>query len=294
MPDYPQLSEEWQRILPALNKPATAIIAKFEDSTHALWHCDTVAGPMVLKVCNQAGVMQSSFWQVMNQLFDCDFPNSLQLIEKTHQFLAEYSLLKTPRYQASAASAFVLAEWLPGQDVELNNVNEQLVRELACHISQLHRQTCQLWGALHQPELKAMEWASRLSTVLRQFSSESVNSIPEVLLHSALQQLEHLPSSRFVPVMADLRWDQFRHQNGQLSAVVDLDAFVYAPAEFELVILEYQLSQQQADIFKTEYEKTRPFPELSEVRKAYRLLFFLMNALGETDIERWMAAPEKF
>jgi aminoglycoside phosphotransferase (APT) family kinase protein len=91
--------------------------------------------------------------------------------------------------------------------------------------------------------------------------------------------------------MMDLRWDQMLHQQGQLSAIVDMDAYVIGPPELELILLEYQLSPEQAERFKAIYLDVADMPDLSAVRHTYRLLLFLMNSLGETDIQKWMSAP---
>jgi hypothetical protein len=88
--------------------------------------------------------------------------------------------------------------------------------------------------------------------------------------------------------MPDLRWDQFLQQNKQLTALVDLDAFVYGPKELELVLLEYLLNSEQAELFKEHYQRHSELPDLNFVRAPYRLLLFLMNVLGETDLSNWL------
>ena len=94
--------------------------------------------------------------------------------------------------------------------------------------------------------------------------------------------------------MPDLRWDQFLMQQGKLSALVDLDAIVYGPRTLEFVLLEYLLDQTQAECFATEYQNYQSIPDLTKVRLPYRLLLFLMNVLGETDLNSWLNHPERF
>jgi hypothetical protein len=94
--------------------------------------------------------------------------------------------------------------------------------------------------------------------------------------------------------MPDLRWDQFLENDGKLSALVDLDAFVFAPRELDFILLEYLLNQQQARVFAQQYQQSHSLPDLSVVRKPYRLLLFLMNVLGEEDIDTWMQAAARF
>ena len=60
------------------------------------------------------------------------------------------------------------------------------------------------------------------------------------------------------------------------------------PRELELVLLEYLLTPQQAEVFLNVYQSYLPWPDLSNQRLSYRLLLFLMNVLGETDIDKWL------
>ncbi len=56
----------------------------------------------------------------------------------------------------------------------------------------------------------------------------------------------------------------------------------------KLLLLEYLLTAQQAAIFKTAYQQYLAWPDLSNQRLSYRLLLFLMNVLGETDLDKWL------
>ena len=99
-------------------------------------------------------------------------------------------------------------------------------------------------------------------------------------------------------MMLDLRWDQLRSvDNGDLDhdrsdndslALIDLDAFVIAPKNLDLVLLQYVLSPAQWLLFKQQYCQTHVWPDYTQQKPCYQLLLFLMNVLGETDLRRWM------
>jgi len=285
------LTENQQKDLPALIQPASLIVAKFEDSTHQLWHCQTIDGPMILKLCNHQTIQTSTFWLGMNNLFDIGFPASLAHIDKTHRFITEEGELQIPEHIASEASAFVLARYLEGVDVDFEHVSDGMVIQLAKHLAKLHQVQKSNWGAFHQTEFSSSQWSTRLQRTLSTLAEMHPNTIPEQVLEQALQQAADLNIDSFVPIMLDLRWDQMLQQQGQLSAIVDMDAFVVGPRELELVLLEYQLNEHQADIFIHEYQASAEWPDLTEQRFCYRLLLFLMNSLGETDVNKWMHAP---
>ncbi len=288
------MTENQQKDLPALIQPASLIAAKFEDSTHQLWHCQTVDGPLVLKLCNQQTIQTSTFWLGINDLFEIDFPASLAHIDKTHHFLNEEGELQVPEFIASEASAFVLARFLAGEDVDFEQVSDDMVIQLAKHIAKLHHSQHSNWGAFHHVVFSNTQWSTRLQHTLSSLAEVHPSIIPKQVLEQALQQATNLNIEIFVPIMLDLRWDQMLHQQGQLSAIVDMDAFVVGPRELELVLLEYQLNEHQAGVFAQTYQASAEWPDLTEQRYCYRLLLFLMNSLGETDVNKWMNAPIYF
>ena len=115
-----------------------------------------------------------------------------------------------------------------------------------------------------------------------------------MILGNALKQAADIEPNSFVPVMLDLRWDQFLIEDAKLKALVDLDAFVLAPSELELVLLELLFNEEQSALFAEEYQHFHSLPDLSMVRTAYRALLFLMHVLGETNCEKWLAKPAHF
>lgn len=290
---YPALSQHLQRKLPALLKPAAPVAAQFDDSSHQLWFCQTNVGPLVLKVADKPVVRCSSFWQGVNRLFALNFPASLADTKGVQQLLSQHSPMEIPEC-LSANSGFVLCRQLAGETLAAEMVNPDIIRQLARHIAALHQQTADHWGPLHKPKFTADLWTSRLRQTLSYLAANNGIVISPVLLGNALKQAADIQPSSFVPVMLDLRWDQFLTEGGKLTALIDLDAFVLAPRELELVLLEVLLSEPQAAVFAEEYQRFHSLPDLSDVRTAYRSLLFLMNVLGETDCEKWLAMPAHF
>ncbi len=288
MVSYPQLSQQQQKTLPKLKQAAIALPALFEDSSHRLWHCDTADGPMILKVCDHQHIEQSSFWDGMNRLFEAKFPDSLQHIATTYQHIASVSPLNIPNYIAAAANDFVLTSWLQGDTVKAEKISDKMVIQLADHLGRCHQSVQSRWGRFHQPHLSAEQWPIRLPETISILADKHAVVIPERILKNALQQARAIQVDQFVPIMPDLRWDQFLQQQDQLSALVDLDAFVYGPQALDLVLVEYLIDARQATLFKQYYQRHQVLSDLTEVRFVYRLLLFLMNVLGETQLEAWM------
>jgi hypothetical protein len=122
-------------------------------------------------------------------------------------------------------------------------------------------------------------------------AEQSAIEIPKSFLHSVITQAGLVNEKIFVPIMLDLRWDQLRLlDKGQVSelALVDLDAFVIGPRTLELILLEYLLTAENFSLFKSQYMQHHDWPDYSLQKPCYQLLLFLMNVLGEQDLDRWM------
>ena len=294
---YSDLSLQQEKMLPELIK-ATPLPGRFTDSTHKIWDCETVSGPLMLKVCNSKSVSQSVFWQAMSQLFSVNLPQQLGKFEYVYKALSTLSPLTIPAFYAASSAtenenAFIAVSKLPGEALLADAVTEDTVIVLSEHISSLHKQEHTNWGPLIQPEFEPPEWPKRFHASLLNMA-RARGDIPDAILAEALSLVKNCAAEVFVPMMPDLRWDQFLHQHTKLSALVDLDAFVCAPKELELVLLEYLLDDQQAQIFSRHYQQEHQLPDLLSIRKPYRLLLFLMNVLGEKNLETWMQAPTRF
>lgn len=286
MLSYPQLSAAEQASLPKLIAEPIAMPNKFADSTHALWHCQTSDGEMVLKVCNVATVEKSSFWLGLNHLFAADFPKNLEKLHLTHDFLAQNGTLKVPELVAAKANQFGLTRFLAGMDLQENAVDEKWVIALAKHIAKLHQRTYKNWGSLHAPQFLAHDWPERLQKTLA-FLLQQNKVEMTAQIQAMLAQAGKIKETEFVPMMLDLRWDQLRNLENKSLALIDLDAFVIGPKNLDLVLLSYVLTPAQLVLFKREYSQTHSWPDDAAL-PCYQLLLFLMNVLGETDLEKWM------
>ncbi len=288
MNTYPTLSEQEQYDLPRLTRKPLKIPAKFEDSTHDVWLCHSQDKKMVLKVCDETSLGRSSFWQVMNDLFESDFPNSLANIKTCYDYIGSHTLLSVPECIASYPAKYVLTGYIAGLDLDADMVTDNYVVQLARHISQLHQYCYPKWGRFSEPDIDIDSWSLKLSETLTTFAQRhGLHEHP--LVQQAIVRSKQVTSSGFVPIMPDLRWDQFRVDKKGQMALIDLDAFVVGPRELELVLLEYILEKPQQTLFKKTYQKVLTYPDLSAVRLSYQVLLFAMNVLGETDLNKWLS-----
>ena len=268
----------------------------FNDSTHRIWRLlNANKRNYFLKVSNK---VQSPFWETLNELFDYNLNTEIALFSKSYHFIDQACTLEIPYLIKSNQNddySYILTNEVKGYTCG-SNVNYLMLSQLAEHLSELHTKTNQKWGSLNSPKFKSDDWSKRLEITLKESAKKwgGVFSQSDNYLKQSVNEISKIKVNRFVPMMPDLRWDQFLQNNNQLCALVDLDAFVYAPRELDFVILEYLLTPDQVNTFNHVYTKKRDIPDISDVRIAYRLLLFYMQILGETNLEDWMEKETLF
>lgn len=285
---------------------AQAQPALYSDSTHQLWYLETEQGEKVLKRLKHQG-LQQGFWYQVKALFGLDLNQHLEHQAWCSEQLADLTNLKIPHIDYAAnpfqqQDGFVLAEKLDGEPGQASLMNQANLQIFAAHLKALHQSHYSNWGAWHLADQALNDWPTQLTHRLKTWLESTASHASNTDSHKhtdtgiknwpqAVEQAQAIKIDYAVPTMLDLRWDQFLFEQGRLSALVDLDAFVLAPAELSWVILEYLLDDHQAWWLAQAYGEV---PDLSQVREAYRLWLFSLNLLGETDLARWMNAPRHF
>ena len=285
--------------LPAFHS-AEYVPQRFTDSTHELWRLELRQifegeSSAFLKICQNT---DSPFWRIQNDLFGLDLPKEIGRFSQLYDSIHKLSSLKIPKLLKSESfledRAYILSSALDGSVVEAADVTVKMIQQLALHLASLHQHQSDEGGNYTSPSIKPQEWPNRLKGTLLRFAKSSTLLIPDSILEQALESCKNIDEKSFVSMMPDLRWDQFHQHQGDLYALVDLDAFVLAPRELEFVLLEYILTAEQIPDFIHTYSSYHGIPDISQVRPAYRLLLFLMEVLGEEDIQSWMNKEHLF
>jgi hypothetical protein len=273
--------------LPVRVAKAEPLACSFLDSTHALWRLETLdTRTLFLKVVQNTS---SPFWQIMQQVFALNLRQQLGDYHQLYRQVSKLTPIQIPDLIACAGHschcpAYLLTAAVSGDSVKIEQVNDEMVVTLARHLAGLHLYQSETWGCFFDANRAAETWSLVLREVL---SNAFVND-------GTRQTFNHTPMC-FVPMMLDLRWDQFLMLDGKLKALVDLDAFVIAPIELEFVLLEYILTPEQLLIWCSAYQlQGGKIPKITVVRDSYRKLLFAMKVLGESDLTRWLGQAHFF
>lgn len=118
-------------------------------------------------------------------------------------------------------------------------------------------------------------------------NSKIVNYLPQME-----QILSELPIPEYTTfVLVDIDPSQFIAQKGIITGLVDTEAYVIAPREFDFIALEYVLDSRSAKLISEGYESILPIPDLRSVRTVYRYLYRLIEIQGDDDIDEWLLCP---
>jgi len=271
------------------------IKSAFEDSTNHLWRVTLSSGKQaVLKVCGLSDVDDSDFWIGMEALFNVNYPLRMGEYAQVYTLLENNSDLAIPELlgcdSATKTSAgFIYCSNLTGHALTSDAVNSDMVQQLAVHLAKLHQVQSPNFGALFNPQESARTWWAMVTKTIELLADKKGVTLSNVDFEN-----QQACPKQFVPIMPDLRWDQFLSESNKLTGLVDLDAIVFGAVELEFVLLEYLLTDTQAKLFKQSYSIYHSIPDLTHCRGLYRWLLFFMNVLGEKSSDAWMQAPKRF
>jgi hypothetical protein len=274
-------------LLPISIARKSKLVRQFDDSTHGLWSLEALDGSwLFLKVVEE---VDTPFWRVMKALFALDLNAQLDQYALVYRQIAALTPLHLPTLLASDSAsapypAYLLTDFMQGESLCVADVNADHIQTLASHLASLHRANQPTWGNLLLADRDAHDWCQLVNRVL-------MRVFPDDVLRLSADDVQ-----AFVPMMPDLRWDQFLVQDGKVTALVDLDAFVIAPIELDFVLLEYLMTAEQLAVWQKAYCECGGYvPHIShQVRVVYRKLLFAMQVLGEIDVKAWLNHPAYF
>jgi len=274
----------------------------YEDSSSAIWRIKSntnvqagLASELIIKKCmSHKTILKTPFWKGMNNLFDLTLPQAYQNARYSYHYIASKTNLRVPKVidvLLEPSQSAVILEEIPGKAVNTADVTDSNVKDLAQFIAKLHQNTNGLIGQIKDNNSCSSKvyvvdnkgWHQKLSQTLLLLNETA--TVSSKIMQDTLLQINLIEVNHIAPIMLDLRWDQFAEVNGELTAIFDLDAFVFAPIELDFVILEYLLKPQQIMVFREAYESFNGalIVLTDEQRSVYRVLLFLMNVLGETN-----------
>jgi hypothetical protein len=270
--------------LPIQVDAVVRVASPFDDATHDVYQLQAKEGLFALKLLKN---QPSPFWQGLASLFDVHLSQQISHAVEHYLCAANCFSLVIPRLIAFDVAtedypAYLLTNWLTAESIDSLSISVSLIESLAVADAQRHEQKRLTWGRAVEPSYTLEDWQRRISSLLPHLTAKELEEL--------------LNTDGFVPMILDMRWDQCLQQEGRISALLDVDALVFAPRAFELVLMEYWLTVDQLTIWRDVYIANGgdDLPRLSKVRFIYRRLLWSWQVFGRISEAEWMAWPEFF
>ncbi len=273
--------------------------AAYADHTNEVWRVRTATEQAVVRIPRPAAELQSPFWRGVQFLFGLA-PTAPHRLARINRLLAEHSPLPIPQVVRSGTVAgrpCVVVEYLPGERLhDLRQLPAPELARLGAAVATQHQQPESWYGTIDGTTRHPLsDFWPRVATTMHHLATAT----PDPTLAAPLAQFQAaaraLPPPRdAVPVMLDVDATQFLVRHGQITGLVDTDAFALAPRELELVGYEYELDQPSAAAFAAGYRAVLPLPNLPAVRPVYRYLCRLLETQGPVPLADWLNWPTFF
>lgn len=328
--DFEHLRENFGRlqgyeVVPKLFEDSTHHIFKLFFSESPVPLICKLCLPMSLQsdFLDESGASLSAsetFWSRIRQLFEFDACESLEYAQTHYQWMQQHTTFYIAKLYGLAKCSepfecgYLLQEYIEGINCHRAFYTKERAQKLADHLMAMHQHHFQDFGVLAEV-LKAQKEEGRGAQLERQSAKRWWGQIEKVIQtlpdgkvpvadkKQALQAIQALKESRleFVPQLVDFRWDQIRSGVPSSNSMgldcsrcylLDLDALVIAPIEFEWVMLELVLSPKDMTCLLGYYRQGMTKPFIRNQRLVYRMVFYSMNLLGEMSWEAFNHQPK--
>jgi hypothetical protein len=240
----------------------------------------------IVKRPNLAPDALSPFWWGLRAVFGSDFerqrahlPRLLGQLDNPHIPVARLvAVSQTGRYQL-----FRRAQGAPyAPDAFPPQVAYQLGQFMGC----IHQRRRPGYGL--DPEGAREPFGQRMLAVMDQLIQRFWADRPAVRQRFEALRGQAPQPEYFCPIMPDISANQFVYAPdlSKITALVDCDAYVAGPRQWELCVVE--LCLEAGEDFQRGYETYQPLPSLAPSRDFYRLYTYLCDPWEAGDLEAFL------
>ncbi|MFD2446611.1 phosphotransferase [Bacillus sp. CGMCC 1.16607] len=266
----------------------------YDDHASDVWLVKTSKEEVVVRTSRMIEEPDNDFWWGCKSFFGID-PRKVWELEDVNNILKPISSIPVPSVIHKGKieqRELVVVEKLEGTVLtSLIEQPESVLESLGKGLASIHQFQANYVGnpsgtfqvpleKFHEHLMIGME-----EHVSKFYQGTSIaNKLPEMV--EIIKQLPPIDYASFV--LIDMDPTQFLTDSMEVTGIVDTEAYVLAPREFDFIGLEYLLDTRSAEAFKKGYESILPIPNLSEYRKPYRYLYRLLAVQGKVEIEKWL------
>lgn len=264
-------------------------------SSNRLYFFESGEDKLVLKTPNLELSALSPFWKQLRHIFGSDFITQAENSVSIEKYLSRNPYIKVPKVIGTDVKkrVFQIFQCMEGSFYEPDEfpADEELNYQLGQYIGWVHSQKFQGYG-IFSDNLKLKNCYNFIEEVLRSMDKiieEYWTSNQEVIdFYKDIKRVIPDDVGPFSLIMPDISGNQFVYSEDlkRINAVVDLDAYVIGPINFELTVLEMCLTNYSS--FQKGYEQYCRLPCFKPFRSFYRFLMYLNDPYDHGDLESFL------
>ncbi len=267
------------------------------ESSNRLYFFESGNDKLVLKTPNMALSALSPFWKQLRNIFGSDFNTQTENAASLVQYLYRNPHIRIPKVIDTdtgerALQVFERVEGIcyePDEFPEAEEINYQLGQ----YVGWIHSHKFQGYGVFSDA-LNLKSGYGFFEEVLRSMEriiKEYWGSNGEVInYYKNIRKVIPEEVGSFSLIMPDISGNQFVYTEDlkRISAVVDIDAYVIGPINFELTVLEMCLTDYSS--FWKGYQQYCRLPCFESFRSFYRFLLYLNDPWNPVNFEDFLTA----
>ena len=243
----------------------------------------------ILKVNNLPPDDLSPFWLGMKEIFSSTFDSQRESIEGVLRKLSNPYVDTAELVSKSEKHKYQLFREVEGRACESDEFPdyESVEFQLGQFIGFIHKTEYDFWGTVEK-QFRMDVKEKMQSTMLRIMDRYWADTDEIKGAYDRVAKCDVSPTS-YSLIMPDISANQFIYAEDlrTIRAVVDFDAYVIGPREWELSVIEMCL--QHGKPFREGYEQHMPFPNIKECREFYRFFMYLCDPWGKSELDLFLS-----
>lgn len=267
----------------------------YDDHASDVWLIKTDNQEVVIRSSRMVEEPSNDFWWGCKRIFGIDPRNVFELAHVNNK-LSEITTIPIPKVinkRKLVSKEYIVVEKLSG--VVVNSFVGQpssVLQSLGEGLAKIHSHKENYIGnPSGKVKIKLQKFHQHLILAMGELVSKFYSEQQQIKekYTEVVNLLSNLPTPEVSTfVLIDLDPTQFLSNGKEITGLVDTEAYVIGPREFDFISLEYILDEKSARDFKIGYEKIMEIPDLTKYRMPYRYLYRLLSVQGSVDINDWL------
>lgn len=253
----------------------------------------------ILKTPNLKLSELSPFWKQLQFIFGSNFYTQTESVTSLISFLSKNPYIKLPKiiYTNNTSPIFQIFEHVPGKSYEPDTFPKNTEYQLGQYVGWMHSHSFNGFGIYSSKLLLSPSnvfYSKCLKSIKLIIKKHWSNNKEVVSFFEKIKEIIPDNVGNCSLIMPDISANQFIYTRdfSSISGLVDIDAYVIGPNNFELTVIEMCLSNPFD--FKKGYETHSELPRFETFRSFYRFLLYLNDPGVNQSLDRFLNTSKHF